>query len=513
MRAQVSGQLLGAAGLGAEAGAGDRSLAWRIVLACTAAYALSFALFYPNVATNVDEAEYIRQAQSIVDGRHAIEVEDPFTGEVEARPPTTYPLGVALTASPFVWLCGWRGAFLVPLVGLLAVVLLTARWLADEGRSPLYALIVLGFVPTLVLGRVVMSDVPSAGVAALGLWLFWRGLDGGAPWWLGSGFVAGASMAFRASNPILFVPLFAGTVLRRDRRCLALVAGGLAGLAARFASMRWYFGDLLFERGSYRWSPDTLDERLPLYLLGLLVLVPGGLALSLAYRGRRRPEILGTVVLFVLVFLFQEFSTVDTSPAKRVVLGLRYLIPVVPVMAFAMAESGPRLWKRWTLAAAPARRQRLERAAALLLLLAVAGIGTAAAAVHPLFSAWGASQVAIRAAISEHVADDAVLVTNWPATRKFLHELERRYVSVQRHKTEPARLAELALRHGEFYLVLLDRSDSKSWRRGAQANAAFVEAAPVSLELLLDRQFSTTDHLRIWRATARVEPIREPARP
>ena len=44
------------------------------------------------------------------------------------------------------------------------------------------ALLVVGFVPTLVMGRVAMSDVPSLALVVLGLWLFWRGIERGGRW-------------------------------------------------------------------------------------------------------------------------------------------------------------------------------------------------------------------------------------------------------------------------------------------------------------------------------------------
>ena len=160
-------------------------------------------------------------------------------------------------------------------------------------------LLLLGFPPMLVMGRVAMSDVPSTAWVALGFLAFWRGLDAkgraGALWWLGSGFVAGASMALRASNPVLFVPLFAGSVLRRELNAWALVVGGIAGLGVRLLSQAILFGNALYERDAYRFSPETVDERLWLYLLALLVFVPGGLVLSVLYRGRRRPEVIITM--------------------------------------------------------------------------------------------------------------------------------------------------------------------------------------------------------------------------
>ena len=412
--------------------------AWRLLLALLAVYALFFALFYPAAITNDDEAAFIRQAEMLADGKLVVSVIDPLTdGQVDWRP-GGYAPGTSLLAAPFVWLAGWRGSFLVPCLSLLAAVLLTARWLHDEDRSPLFALLVLGFPPALVMGRVVMTDVPSAAVAALGLWLFWRGLDRGPRWWLASGFVAGASLLVRPTNPLLFLPLFAGSVLRRERKAWALVVGGLAGVLLRLLVMQLFYMDPLFERSGFRPDPGRLVEHLLLFGFGLLVFVPGGLVLALAYRGRRRPEIVCTVALFFLFFTLQTFSTVAASLQTRLVLALRYLIPVVPLVAFAMAESTPRLWA--ALLARSAARPRLERLATLLLAVWLGGIALGAGAVHVGFARWSSTHAAIQAAILEHVPDDVVVVINWRATKRFI-PLQRTFLPVDRGKVGKAELS------------------------------------------------------------------------
>ena len=146
-----------------------------------------------------------------------------------------------MIAAPFVAAFGWQGAFAVPCLCLLAMVVLTGRWIASEGRSPVFALLLLGFPAVLVLGRVAMSDVPSGALVTLGMYLFWRGLDRGYGWWMAAGFVAGASWVFRASNPALFLPLFVGAVLRREKKAWALVVGGLVGLTVRLSSHQLFF--------------------------------------------------------------------------------------------------------------------------------------------------------------------------------------------------------------------------------------------------------------------------------
>jgi hypothetical protein len=335
-------------------------------------------------------------------------------------------------------------------------------------------------------------------VVALGLWLFWRGQDRASGWWLGSGFVAGASLGFRPSNVLVFAPLFLGTVLRGERRCWALMAGGLAGLAVRLGGMQLYFGNALFERGRYYFAPETIMERLPLFLLGLLVFVPGGLLFALAYRGRRRPEVLVTVVGFLSFYLFQTYSTIETGPSKRLVLALRYVVPLLPLLCFAMAESLPRFWRELLARVAPPARLRLQFAAAAAIVLYLTGVGLAAGAVHPVLARWTDSQRQIRDAIVRHTGDHP-LVTNLHATLKFLPILRLELDPVSTINLTVDQLAKLIDRHGELTLVLLDRTDSEFWREDARQNQGLVDALEPPPEVLFDEQINATDRLRIWR--------------
>jgi hypothetical protein len=479
----------------------DLQFGFRIVAVVLAIYVVSFALFYPELPTNLDEAAYVVQTHLIFEGGGDIEQLDAFTGETTSVRLGTYPLGIPLLMAPFFALFGWRGPFAVPCIAVIIAVAGTAWWVSREKRSPVFALLMMGFPALLVLGRVAMSDVPSAAVVVVGWLLFWHGADRRWWWWLASGFVAGASWSVRASNPMLFLPLFAGTVVRREMKSAALVVGGLAGLSVRVISQKLFFGDAWFERSFYKFSPDTLDERIGLYLLGLLFFVPGGLILSLCYRGRRWPEVVSTIAIFVSLYLLQAYSTIETAFSKRVVLALRYLLPVLPIIVFAMSESVPRLWKRW-MAGASRERAVWERVAAAGILVWLGAIGVASAAVHPTFSMWSATQAELHKAIRDHVPHDAVLVTNKHGTRKFLREFGRTYELIDTNETPPERIAELLGRHDEVVLALMDRSDSDWWRNVGVINDDYRARVPALQELLADVRPTSTDRLRIWRLTA-----------
>jgi hypothetical protein len=349
-----------------------------------------------------------------------------------------------------------------------------------------------------------MSDVPSFFVVTLWLWFFWRGLDRGWGYWMASGFIAGVSMVWRETNAVVFAPIFAGTVLRREKASWAIIVGGVAGVAVRLLSSTWVFGDPFFYKAPYIVDFSALLDRLPLYLLALMVFVPGGFVLVLLYRGRRWPELIVAVNLFVLLYVIQEYFMWGTSPLKRMVLTPRYMLPILPLMALAAAEVIPRLWRRLLERTPTLHHKTLEAVAVAGLVVWVGGVAVAAAVVHPMFAAWSTSQARIGEAITANTDLSGVLVTNLPLTRKFLRELDRDYLPLSLDYVPPDQALEiakeLATRYKRFEIVLLDRSDGPLGIEQARLNAEYIASiAPMNPVLVFDREMSETDWLRIWR--------------
>jgi hypothetical protein len=412
--------------------------------------------------------------------------------------PNLRPAGTPLLLVPLVLAGGWRAAFLLPLLCVIGSTLVLARWLHEEGRSPLFALLLLGYLPVLVLGRVAMSDLPSALVGTLGLWMFWRGLSRGRFWSLGAGVFAGASLLFRDTNPLLFLALFAGTVLRRERTAWWLGAGGILGVSLRLASGAVLHGDPFFVSDPLNtFDLISVVRNTPIYLLALLGMVPGGLAGALLYRGRRRPEILITLVAWVLLYLSYQHAGQGSGSLKQLVQGPRYFIPLVPLLAFAMAESIPRLGSRWGWGAVPLR----ARAARAGVRVWIAGVALAAFAVHPALDRFNRTQASLVRALYAHTTPDAVVVTNMVATGKFLNELYGFRHVINRPHLEPSEVPRLLAESGSVQLAFLNRLDSEYYRGDAAENDAFVRGTETRCRLVLlhDAAHSASDHLRIWQ--------------
>lgn len=500
-----SGRALEESGAPTIAGAGLSALfeprsATTALLFLLATYTVGFLLFYPPGVSVVDENNYVRQAELILGGGPTITTEDPVTGEpVEFRSRNQYPLGTGLALVPFVAVGGRDAAPLLSLLCIWLGVAATARWLYLAGHSPLWAALLLLYPATMIMGRVAMSEAPSLALTAVGAGLYWRGLSGRRAAFFTAGLVAGAAFAFREANALLFAPLFLGSILRRDTGWPWLVAGGSLGLCLRLVSATLFFGDPFYTKPPGAFSLAAIPHNLPLYATSLLLFVPGGLVTALAYRGPRRPELIATVAVFVVFHLCYGYAGEQSGAAKQLVLGPRYFIPLLPILAFTAAE----VWPRWgTRLAGRMSRQRLvalERAGSVVLRASLGMLAIGLLAAQWLHATWAADQTAIRDAIYAETPAGSVLVSNVRATGKFIDYVggQRRVLDLE--QVHPLHLEHLLESRGAYYLVLLQRSDSHFRRRQAFENEMRIARIRHAKEVVLDLQATPSDRLRIWR--------------
>lgn len=482
---------------------GQMRIVWGVLLL----YVVGFVCFYPKALTNYDEVMYVRQAVSFASGSITVDAVDAFTGQHQRVHPSDYPAGTSTLMVPFVWLAGWRGAFLLGLLAFSACTLITARWIADSSSSPLYALVVLGYLPAMVMARTGMSDLPSACLVAAGLWLFWPD-DQSTPWRrLAAGFLAGASLCLREPNPLLFAIFFAGALIRRESHIFALIAGGLAGVACRPLSAALVFGNPLFVKNQYYgFSGQYAEVNSLMYLTALLVLIPGGLAFVLGYRGKRWIELIATVVAYVGMFIDYNYNGASSGGLKQWMLSLRFLIPLTPIVAFAMAQSGQRWYKAVVRFLRPERRAAFERTARGAVALWVIGIVVVGLLVNWRSQLWSKLHEDVVTAVYSNTDQALPIMADQPATVKFLNELNGQRmlvdldlgnVSDQVRRFELLRLLD---RHPTVQIILFGRDDSTYWLKKANDDEAFVAAISQQLHatLKLERRFPGLGVLRIW---------------
>ena len=477
----------------------------RTVWVTLALYAAAFLCFFPKAITNYDEAFYVRQATAFSAGHATIDVVDPLTGGRRAALPSYYPLGASILMAPLAWAGGWRAVFLLGLITAVIAVVCTAKWIAESGGSPAYALIILGYAPTMVMSRVAMSDVPSACVVAAGLWMFW---DEGKshPWRrLFAGFLAGVSLCLREVNPMLFAFFFAGALLRRERGVWALIVGGLTGVGCRLLGSYLVFGDPMFVMPHPGFTGEYILQNLLIYAVALLMMAPGGLIFALGYRGRRWPELICTVVFFTVLFVVYDYSASASGGLKKWVLAPRMFIPLLPILAFAMAHTAPRWFEAFTRSMSRQRELRWRRFGHAIVVSWLTGVALMSFLVGWGSIAWYKLHEQVISALYSHTDPNHPVLTDIPASVKFLNELHGQRMVADIVGISQSDVRTLMYRHGEVDIVFIERDDSDYWAQASRQNHTAVSAISKQfpVRLALEERFPGLGVLRIWKVMQR----------
>jgi hypothetical protein len=494
-----------------------RRTSFALVALALAAYVLGFAVYYPDTITVTDEGMYIAQGMALAEGRTSTREVDPRTGQEVVKPLPRYSPGNAGLMIPFIKTFGWRGAFLPAVISVVAAVVLLARWLADAGRSPAWAILLLLYIPFLALGRTGMSDVPSTAWVALTLWLFWRGGQGGQAYWLFAGLTAGMSPLLRETNVLLFAPFFVGALFRRRRGAWLIVLGGLFGLGVYLLCNFMVFGGATARSGEFSaFGLRYVPRNLPAYLVAVLILVPAGGLAAMLYRGEWATELKAAVLAFLLFFTTWWYAGAESGFAKGLVLGAgRFCMPLAVLLIFALAEVVTRLYSRFARGVAEARRRPLRRVALAAVACVVAGAVAASLGVNYGLGRWARSQMQIVRAVHEAIPAGAVVLTNGLGTNKAFHPVfaarfgKKDVLEIADVSVEDA--ARLLAKGRSVWVAILFRSDSPAWREMNAQNQQWVDrlAGVFHLRTAYDRAVTPTDTLRVWEVVSR--PAAAPA--
>lgn len=456
------------------------------------AYAAGYALFPPRVLLVNDEERYVAQAMAFARGSANLAGATTLLPRSTERVASNYPPGTSALQAPFVALFGWRGAGLLSVVSLALLVAATIVLLRDQRYDTRFALVVPAFVGSLFFGRLAMSDMPGAALAAFALVLLFRRERS----WrttFAAGAAAGATLLFREPLALFLAPFIVGDVLPWKRGTPALLLGGAAGVLARLAVAAALFGDPLYVRDSgygFGWSYGAAN--LGVYAVVLLVLLPAGAALLFLYRGARYVEVRASAVAYIALFLFYGYEPwAENGLARGTLLATRFAIPLLPLVALSAADVLPRwLGARVT-----------EPRAARLGVMATAAVAIAAFAVHPAIRRTESGPDAIVSVLHARTRAEEPIVINEKAVGKYLSPVYGARLLVWRSSADAAALHDLCARHSALQMALLDRTDSPMFRGDADANAQFVRATQREFvtTLTYDGFFGRDLHLRIYR--------------
>jgi hypothetical protein len=156
---------------------------------------------------------------------------------------------------------------------------------------------------------------------------------------LAAGFWAGLSLLFREANLLLVLPwLMACAILKPSIGRMAL-PGFVLALGIRLISAWWAYGDPFYLKApGVGFSLSHIPANLPLYLLGLVVFLPGGLWVISQYKGPWRASWQWGLGLYLALHLAYGYAGNHDNWQEGLVLGLRYLIPTLPLWVCAYAD-------------------------------------------------------------------------------------------------------------------------------------------------------------------------------
>jgi hypothetical protein len=439
------------------------------VYASVVAYTLGVALFWPRVFMVVDEDRYVTQAIAFSHGSATIHGAGVVYPASSVRTVSNYPPGTSLLQTPLVWAFGWRGAAALSVIALCLATLLVARWLAADGKNPAFALVIPGYAGAALFGRVAMSDLPATAFVAAVCYLLYarpQGRAGAAR----SGlcvFCAGALLLFREPPVLIIAPLIGGAILRRQLDLPGVIAGAAAALGLRFGTAELLFGTPFYVRDpGPGFALASLAHSVPIYGLLLLVMIPGGAILPFVYRGRHRHEMLAAFCFYVAIFLLFGSNSVEESGALKGILhASRYMVPLLPVLAYQAATVWPRAYAalidRWSVI------HYLPGAAC------AAAIGVAFL-VHPAMHEQEVVPLSIVRALMDHTHDGEPLITNTNASLKYLGIAYGRRLIIARYDLAADSIPTFASRYAGLGAAFVDRNDSEDYRRDADGNDRFL---------------------------------------
>lgn len=259
------------------------------------------------------------------------------------------------------------------------------------------------------------------------------------------------------------------------------------------------FGNPFFIRFSgYGFSLESILRNAGLYLLSLMAMTPFGLVGGCGYKGRRRWEMVTAILAYFVFYLSYEYAGYESGFLKGLVLGPRYFIPLIPLLAVASGETFPRLW-----GALCKRFDSVHRIKVLktgLVWFWIVAIVFASASVHWVSDLWSNYQANIVEALMSNIQADRPVLTTPVVTTKYLYGIYGLRKVLSRYQVKPEDVPRVFLAEGGLQMAFLTRSDSDFFRQMEKEESSYLADIEryCSIRLRFDRVVSRIERLRIW---------------
>jgi hypothetical protein len=311
-------------------------------------WVLLFVVTWPRALSFADEVGYVGRTKLLLAGHLGYVPGSPGTWEPSPHGGVVgkYPLLESLLLAPLVAIVP-RASFLVAMVAALVLAWTARAILKSWGKSPLWALLMLGHPTVVILARTDMADLPQAAATLAAWWALRRGRALATVAWLA------LLIPLKPTGAVLALGVVGGEALSslralraRDpatwRRLAWGVVGGLGGLAVVLplnflgAGTLWFAYDhtgLL----TPPFSPSFLAAHAPSYVLTLLLNPPLLVAGAWAYWKRRELAPLLLSGAYVALFCFYYFLDSGANGLESLVLAGRLILPAVAFLLIGWA--------------------------------------------------------------------------------------------------------------------------------------------------------------------------------
>jgi hypothetical protein len=253
-----------------------------------------------------------------------------------------YPIGTSLLLTPFTMI-GWNYAFLLNFLLLLFSFFFFLRILAYYKLSPLYSLLFLYYPPLCLYMRTVMSDIPSTFLVIAGFYAYLLGNR----WLYCAGLLFGFSILMRHSNNVIVGSLIMimiyqvvkaikskNDVYKNALPLLKFLTGFIPFVIFTLCWNYYMLGTPLrtpYYYASSHNSSKLLPVHFLFYCIALSSMYPLMLFTLLLYKNHNKNKLLLNVLFWPLFILycFVKYSPDFGIGVEKIVVGMRYLLPVV----------------------------------------------------------------------------------------------------------------------------------------------------------------------------------------
>lgn len=349
----------------------------RWLFACMLAFVAIYAVFYPLIYTSIDEAStfgmaYVLRHGSITPAPDFFPSISPIGLHGRMY---RFPIGFPTVLAALTGL-GWRAFFLVnPILHLIATWCFS-RILRANRISVRYAALYLLYPCFVLFDRTLLSDPFAASLTTIALYCLVKRRP------IGAGLCLGFALAARSVSSIVALLMIAGLFASdwRERDSTPIWRGqavrfavGAAPFWCAILCYNWYTMGGIFKSpySAGQLSPHGLAAAGPLYVLSLLVMLPGMLLAPFLYRGQFWRTGLAATVTATLVAAAYNQSTYGNNFAETLLSTPRQVLPVMPFFLLAYCA----VLARW-LPEARLRRRRAFDAIAILLLVVALGVSS-----------------------------------------------------------------------------------------------------------------------------------------